>query len=256
MACVLRAEDASRIRPVCGDTFAAKLVDDELRAKVRAAADTGNASASSVARHRLIDDALRRLLLSQPQRRVIVLGAGLDTRAFRLAGGRWWEFDDADVLTFKEQRLPAASAPNPLVRASVEPVDDPVPYPFARLAGNDDVAVVMEGLSMYQAPAALAATAEAIRSHLPHATLICDLMTPAFRRRFSPSLRDRSESAVAADPADPIRVLETAGFRPIASESIVGRARLEGTVRVPGWLLATFLRELRDGYRVWTFAVR
>jgi len=256
MACVLRAEDAARIRPVCGDAFAARLVDEELRAKVRATRETGNAAASSVARHRLIDDVLRRLLSSAPQRRVIVVGAGFDTRAFRLTGGRWWEFDGSDVLRFKEERLPAASAPNPVTRTAVDPVNDQVSYPFAELAGRDDAVVVMEGLTMYLPPAALSATAEAIRSHLPGATIVCDLMTPAFRRRFSPSLRDDSGHAAASGTAHPAQAIEAAGFTAVAHESIVGRARSEGTVRVPAWLLATFLRELRDGYQVWTFVPR
>ena len=52
----------------------------------------------------------------------------------------------------------------------------------------------------------------------------------------------------------PQQVVEAAGFRPLARVSIAGRAQELGTVRIWRWLLNTVLRELRDGYAVWTFA--
>jgi len=48
-------------------------------------------------------------------------------------------------------------------------------------------------------------------------------------------------------------MLEAAGYRPTAVVSIVERAREAGLFRMPRWLLNSFLRELRDGYAVWTF---
>lgn len=254
--CALRAADAERVRPVCGDTFAARFLDDEIRAQIRPMLNQSGPSASNVARHRLIDDALRAALLSDPRRRIILLGAGFDTRAFRLSGGRWWEFDSAELLDFKEQRLPAASAPNPVVRAAVDLGDGRLGEHLAPIAGDDQAIVVMEGVSMYLTPAALASTARAVRQYLPNATFICDVMTPAFCRRFSRSLR-RELSQRGAEfelgETHPNASIEAAGYRAAAHASIVGRAREAGTVRVPGWILSTFLRELRDGYQVWTF---
>ena len=37
------------------------------------------------------------------------------------------------------------------------------------------------------------------------------------------------------------------------STSIVGRAIEAGTLRIPRWVFNSILRELRDGYAVWTF---
>jgi methyltransferase (TIGR00027 family) len=254
--CALRAEDAERVRPVCGDAFAARFLDDEVRAQLRPMLRQSGSSASSVARHRLIDDALRQALRTDPKRRVVLLGAGFDTRAFRLPGGRWWELDSAELLDFKEQRLPAAGAPNPVVRVPVDLANGHVDAHLAPLAGDDEAIVVMEGVSMYLAPGVLTATARAVRSHLPKATFICDLMTPAFCRRFSRSLRkelsQRGAEFVVGD-AHPKGFIEAAGYQAVAHASIVDRAREAGTVRIPGWVLATFLRELRDGYQVWTF---
>ncbi|MEQ1756758.1 MAG: SAM-dependent methyltransferase [Vicinamibacterales bacterium] len=255
--CALRADDAERVRPVCGDTFAARFLDDDIRAQLRPMLRQSGSSASNVARHRLIDDLLRDALKANPQRRVLLLGAGFDTRAYRLTGGRWWEFDSAEVVDFKEQKLPAASAPNALTRVPVDLGGAQVAAALAPFAGDDDAIVVMEGVSMYLTPAALTETARAIRTHLPDATFICDVMTQAFCRRFSRSLR-RELSQMGAEfefgSSHPKESIEAAGYRAVANASIVGRAREAGTVKVPSWILATFLRELRDGYQVWTFA--
>ncbi len=257
--CALRAEDAERVRPVCGDSFAARFLDDEIRAQIKPMLAPGGPSASAVARHALIDDLLRDALRTDPARRVILLGAGFDTRAFRLPGGRWWEFDSTELLDFKEQRLPAATAPNPIVRTAVDLSDGHVDEHLAPVADDDEAVVVMEGVSMYLMPTALVATARAVRTHLPRATFICDLMTPAFCKRFSQALRKELSQRGAEfeiGNAHPKDAVEGAGYDVAAHASIVGRAREAGTVKVPGWLLATFLRELRDGYQVWTFKPR
>jgi hypothetical protein len=44
-----------------------------------------------------------------------------------------------------------------------------------------------------------------------------------------------------------------AGYTAASTTSIVGRAIEAGTLRLPGWLFNSILRELRDGYAVWTF---
>jgi len=52
---------------------------------------------------------------------------------------------------------------------------------------------------------------------------------------------------------EPLELIEAAGFRLTSRESIVARAVALGTARVPGWLLRTVLRSLRDGYTIATF---
>jgi hypothetical protein len=114
----------------------------------------------------------------------------------------------------------------------------------------------MEGVSMYLTPTALAATARATRANLPNAILVCDLMTRRFLHRFSRSLRRElgERGAELQDTGvDNVQAILAAGYRVRSHASIVGRAQQAGTVRLPRWLLATFLRELRDGYQVWVF---
>ena len=52
----------------------------------------------------------------------------------------------------------------------------------------------------------------------------------------------------------PARRIERAGYRKTARLSIPGRAVDAGTLKIPRWVLATFLRGLRDGYQLWVFA--
>ena len=254
--CVVRADDAASSRPVCGDTSAARFVDDEIRRDLAPLLRFGRPAASNVARHRLIDDIVREQLATDPGRRIILLGAGFDTRAFRLQGGHWFELDDPQLLAFKETRLPAADAPNPLTRIPVSFQTDTPRHYLAPLAGDDEVLVILEGVSMYLSDSALTELAAALISVLPHATLVCDLMSAAFASRFSRQLRrglERMGATFGQRVVHPHVSIERAGLRPLRQYSIVERAVDAGSVRIWRWLLNTVLRELRDGYAVWVF---
>jgi methyltransferase (TIGR00027 family) len=256
--CALRAADAASPSPVCGDTFAARFIDEATRSKIKPLLRFRGPAAGNVARHRIIDDMIRDSIKEDPFRRVILLGAGFDSRAFRLSGGRWWEFDDSALFALKGKHLPADSAPNPLVRFPTDFRRERLSDRLAPLAGDDPALVVLEGVSMYLPPAILTELATAARVRLPRAHFVCDLMTTAFCRRFGRGLlRElRSLGAEFAITDTHARLaIEAAGYRPVSITSIVGRAREAGTAQIPGWLFNTVLRELRDGYAVWRFQV-
>jgi len=254
--CALRAKDAASAKPYCGDTFAARFIDDGVLAQLAPALRIGPPGVSNVARHRIFDDIVREALAKNRARRIILLGAGLDTRAFRMEGGQWWEFDDASLFALKEAKLPANTAPNPLTRTAVDFTRTELHHSLAPLAGDDEALVVLEGVSMYLTSAALEKTAVTVRAVLPRATIVCDLMSPTFRERYSKSLRrelGRLGAHFAPYTTHPRLALEAAGYRATDVVSIVGRAREAGLFRVPRWILNSLLRELRDGYAVWTF---
>jgi methyltransferase (TIGR00027 family) len=253
----LRAADAATAVPVCGDTFAARFIDDATLERLRPALKFRGPAASNVARHRIVDDLLRAALERDPELRIVLLGAGLDTRGFRLQGGQWWELDDPALLAFKDEKLPADTAPNPLVRVPVDFANDELREHLGQVSGSGDVMVVMEGVSMYLPAPVLTKTARTVRDAFPRAPIICDLMSPAFRRRFASGLHIALQgfgAHFAPDATHPRAALEAAGYRLTDSVSIVGRALDFGSLRMPRWLLNTFLRELRDGYSVCTFA--
>ena len=209
-----------------------------------------------MARHRLIDDHLRSKIRRDPGRRIFVLGAGFDTRAFRLPGGRWWEFDDPALFALKEERLPERSAPNPLLRRSIDFSRERIAKYLEPLAGNDEAVVVLEGVSMYLAPDALTTLASTVHAFLSaggaHRRSHVTRVSPLVRPRFGQGARSprRAHGGHDRPPAgsDRSRGLPAKGFK-----SIVGRAIEAGTLRMPRLVFNTLLRELRDGYAVWTF---
>jgi methyltransferase (TIGR00027 family) len=254
--CALRARDAVSAKPVCGDELAARFINDDTLAQLQPVLGFRGPAVSNVARHRIVDDIVRDALVNNPARRIILLGAGLDTRAFRIEGGQWWEFDDAALFAFKESRLPADTAPNALTRTSVDFIRADLSDYLSPLTGEDDALVVLEGVSMYLPTAALAKTAATVRAVLPRASIVCDLMSVAFRERFSRGLQrelGRLGAHFAPNPTHPSLAFEAQGYRTKDVVSIVGRARELGSLRIPRWLLNSLLRELRDGYSVWTW---
>jgi methyltransferase (TIGR00027 family) len=254
--CALRAKDAASAKPVCGDTLASRFIDDDVLGQLQAALQLRPPAASNVARHRIVDDKVRSALAANRSRRIFLLGAGLDTRAFRIEGGQWWEFDDASLFALKEAKLPASTAPNPLTRIPVDFAQGKLHEALTPLAGDDDALVVLEGVSMYLTGAALEKTAATVRAVLPRATVVCDLMSPAFRERYAAGLRRELGKLGAHFESYSTHhrlMFEAAGYRATGAVSIVERAREAGLFAVARWLLNTFLRELRDGYAVWTF---
>ena len=255
--CVIRADDAASADPLCGDTFAVRFVDDEVRRDVTPATRLKHPAISNVARHRMVDDIVRDALASDRNRRIILLGAGFDTRAYRMQGGRWFELDDPPLLAFKESRLPAAEAPNPVQRIPVVFQSDTPDRYIGQLAGDDHALVILEGVSMYLSDQALRDVAGALMRHLPNGTLVCDLMSAAFARRFGRPLQRAFRSLGATfgnQSPQPSQIFVNAGMQVRARHSIVRRAKQAGRVPFPNWLLNTLLRELCEGYVLWEFA--
>lgn len=254
--CVIRADDAAGAAPLCGDTFAARFLDDDIRRDLQPLLRFKPPALSNVGRHRIVDDIVRARLASRRDQRVILVGAGFDTRAFRLDGGAWFELDDPQLLRFKEERLPAGDAPNPLQRTAVQFGSVTAREFLAPLAGSDEALVILEGVSMYLSDEVLTEFASAVVHQLPNATLVCDLMSPAFARTFSRSLQRalRDMGAVFGERrVHPRIALERGGLRATSHISIPGRTAELGALPIPRWLLATLLRGLRDGYQIWTF---
>ena len=143
-----------------------------------------------------------------------------------------------------------------MVRHAIDFSHDPLADHLGPLAGHDKAYVVLEGVSMYLPYDVLVRLASAIHAFLPRARLVADLMSPAFRRRYSDGLR-RERAKLGAEFAEtdkhPRSAIEAVGYRACDVRSIVGRAVDSGSLPLPAWILNTFLRELRDGYAVFTF---
>jgi methyltransferase (TIGR00027 family) len=254
--CGVRWRDAQARQPICGDHLAALFMDEAAQALFQRFGDMKLPNIVNATRSRIIDDWLRDLLLADPEQLVILLGAGLDTRAFRLPGGRWVEVDAAGLIAEKERLLPAARSPQPLSRLAVDFGRERLADALGDYEGEHAV-VVMEGVSMYLTQAQMKATLSGLRFLFPGHTLITDLMTRDFATRHGGEMRRRLAEiggSFAEDMSnEPARAMTAAGYRPLSRLSMMVRARELGAVPFPKLLLATVLKGVRDGYAVHAF---
>lgn len=253
--CGVRMADAERSHPVCGDQYAKVFMDDEGRALYARFAREVNPNGSNVTRHRIIDDLLRERLREDPARPILLIGAGFDSRAFRLPGGRWTEVDELALIAWKNDRLPATRAPNPLERISVDFTRDWLPDIVDRYRGATRVTVVIEGVLMYLEETQVTALLEGLR-RLPSHEIICDLMRLKFFQRYSQTLHDQFESLGARFrylTPEPDAPFLAAGYRRTRQISIVKRAAELKAIPVPRLLVSTVLGTLRRGYQVEVF---
>lgn len=254
--CGVRALDAAESQPICGDTFAARFMTPEAWALFEPFRALRFPNVSNVVRHRIIDDILREHLARRPDAMVIIIGAGFDTRAFRLRGGRWIEIDEPALIALKQAQLPAGEAPNPLTRIPMAFDTESLEAVLAPFSGFHQPLVVVEGVLLYLGVPQVQRLMQTLNRTFRSPTLICDVMRQPFVRRYASRMRDQLRSLgteFAQHGREVQDLIEEAGFRLTARESIAMRSSALGAMPVPRWLLATFLRVLRDGYTVATF---
>jgi methyltransferase (TIGR00027 family) len=177
-------------------------------------------------RTRFLDDVLLDACAG-PCRQVVILGAGLDSRAFRLAwpeGTRLWELDLADVIEFKERVLHAEGW-----RASCERITVPVdlsedwgePLLGAGFDPGAPVAWLAEGLLAYLSPEVRdALVARAAGLSVPGSrmglTLAASDRLAAWRKAHPDGKTDRGDYVAlwqSTAPADPIGWLTGHGWQ-------------------------------------------
>jgi methyltransferase (TIGR00027 family) len=177
-------------------------------------------------RTRFIDDFLQS---GPPTTQTVILGAGLDTRAFRLAwpdGARVIEIDSANVLEFKAHVLSRLSA-EPGCELISLPADLSLPWREPLLGAGFDPAQpttwVLEGLLPYLDAASqhavldevAALSAPGSRAVIERAVALpkTDDIEAKLREFSEQTGLPMSELLARADPPDPVELLEPAGWR-------------------------------------------
>ncbi|MBY0495219.1 MAG: class I SAM-dependent methyltransferase [Cyanobacteria bacterium] len=94
----------------------------------------------------------------------------------RLQGGQWFEFDEPEILNYKESRLPAAEAPNPLRRIPIEFAREKLAGKLTAVTPSSSVHIVIEGVLMYLTREQRVELLHTLADRFPHHTLYCDLM--------------------------------------------------------------------------------
>lgn len=255
----VRMLDAAGPRPVCGDTYARVFMDDEALNLFERFKSFHYPNISNVYRHRIIDDLVRDRLRTGPNLRVVLIGAGFDSRAYRLDGGRWFEVDEPQLIAYKNERLPVEQCGNPLARIAIDFAGESLDAKLEPLRTGEPTLIIVEGVFMYLEQAAICQLHRTLHALFPNHSLICDLMTRTFFDRYSQKIHEAINGIGASFRVSldaPERLFEDGGYRISHRQSIVATGVDDGGIRIPRFLLNTFLKSLRDGYTVFVFESR
>ena len=249
-------QDAESANPVCGDSYARAFMNVEGLAILDAFKDETGPNISNVARARIIDDLLREDLAAKPDLTVVLIGAGFDSRAFRLTGGTWAELDEPQVIEYKNERLPAADCPNELHRIPIDFSTESLEEKLSLLANREPVTVVVEGVLMYLEEIQIRQMLRALHRLFPRHKLICDLMDRKFFEKYGKSMHEKLTGMGASfkfTADNPEKVFLKNGYHRRSKISVIERAVRLGAIKMPVILLKTLMRTLANGYAIYVF---
>ena len=258
--CGVRMQDAEREHPVCGDTYAKVFMNEDGLRILEKFKDEHNPNRSNVARHRIIDDLLRQELAAHPDLRVVIIGAGFDSRAYRLKGGTWIELDEPQVIAYKNEHLPVSDSQNELHRIAIDFSSDSLADKLASFADSvGPVVVVVEGVFMYLEQQAIEQLLQTLRRLFPQHKLICDLMTRKFFEKYGRTIHKKltGMGATFKFTADnPEEIFVKNGYQRLDQISVVVKSTEFAGRSVPKILFRTLLRTLASGYAIYVFETR
>lgn len=261
--CGVRMDDSKRKRPVCNDIHAHKFMDQRGLEIYQPFRSETMPNISNISRCRLIDDHVAAELSESASTTVVTVGAGFDTRPYRLGGGNWIEIDEAQVIDYKNERLPVSECSNSLTRISIDFASESLSDKLSQVETDDRVVVVIEGVFMYLDQQSIENSLRQIQQRFPRHLLLCDLMTRRFFEKFSQSVHDKLVAAgghFSERPENPVELFEQHGYRSLQAVPMLKRASEVGLLwdelKLPAiaatLLLKVFMRDLQ-GYAVHQF---
>jgi O-methyltransferase involved in polyketide biosynthesis len=211
-----KALDARSVRPILGDEFAAQAVDrlDYEFTQLRSPKRLRSAASS---RSKYFDDQVRAFLAREPRSTVLHLGAGLDTRVWRIDPGPqtlWIDVDLPEVMAARRKlfrdrehyRLVSASAADPEVLAQA-PAELPV-------------LVVAEGLTMYLDPAEGKGLFRRVAERFPSGSIVFDAQSKLANRMVDRMLRRTFGQSMMRWPIDDPQALAASLPRTRCAEAL------------------------------------
>jgi methyltransferase (TIGR00027 family) len=255
--CGIRTQDAESAHPVLNDKFAPAFMNERGKEVFAAFKNDKIGNTAHLARHGTIDQLVRARVQADPDTHVIMVGAGFDSRAYRIQGGRWFELDEPAVIAYKNERLAIADCPNSLTRIAVDFSAGQLGNLLPRVAEDAKVVVVIEGVFFYLSEMEIDATLYALRAAYPRHVLICDLMTRQFIEKRNKKINKNLQQLNAPFKFfsdSPSSVFVRTGYR-IASETSIITRTLELMMGRIGSLIAWLKPKTVSGYMLYTFEI-
>lgn len=262
--CGIRMEDAERTPSVCNDQFAKRFMDERGMRIYEPFKSETMPNISNISRCRIIDELVHNAVQEDVGSYVITIGAGFDTRPYRLTGGIWVEIDEPQIIDYKNERLPVAECPNRLTRIAIDFSAESLAAKLEQIGNHKPVVIVIEGVFMYLEPESIEDTLRQIQKVFPRHILLCDLMTRKFFERFATSVHSKLVAAggrFTARPENPAEIFLKNAYIETTHIPMFKRATELGILwdraRIPAPIARLLLRVLvRDlnGYAVHRFA--
>ncbi|MEO1085613.1 MAG: class I SAM-dependent methyltransferase [Acidobacteriota bacterium] len=217
-------------RPLCSDPWAGDLAGDEGRDLALALRGHSQAEEQVVAlRTAYFDRQVHTHIHAHGVRQVVLLGAGLDTRAARLAapGVRFYEVDRPASLAEKASRIAALDG-YPRDAAADVPCDlasDDLLAALERYGFNafEPALFLMENVACYLSDPSLRRLLTTLRQAAPRSLLLFDYLDP--RLSFADTMRRRARVLRETEPMrwyceDPLPLFAAAGFRHVSASRL------------------------------------
>lgn len=175
--CGARMLDAAQDNPICGDDYAKLFMCDYGMGVFEHFKSLSLTNTSIAIRHRIMDDMLRQMLNANHELTVVTIGAGFDSRPFRLEGGHWFELDEPQLMAYKDIVLPPTQCANPLHREPIDFDNDDLEDKLLQLPHTEPVVFVLEGVVIYLCEADILKLLADLDYEFPRHLLLCDLVS-------------------------------------------------------------------------------
>jgi methyltransferase (TIGR00027 family) len=261
--CGVRMLDAEHPNSLCLDIYAKRFMDARGLQIFEPFSTEKMPNISNIVRCYLIDEAICKQIAEHPNSLIISIGAGFDSRPYRIKGGEWVEIDEPQIIEYKNEKLPVAECANQLTRISIDFSKETLTEKLAAYRLHQHVILAIEGVFMYLENPAIEITIKQLQMLFPKHILLCDLMTKKMFDQFAQSVHNKLVAAGArftARPENPAAMFTQHGYVERARTPMFKRAGELGVLwdraKIPApiaTLLAKTVMKNILGYAVYHF---
>jgi len=242
MVAAYRAAETERPDALFRDPLAGRLAGDHGKKIVADMPKAAFAGGWSVVIRTWVIDRLIETAIAEGIDTILNLGAGLDTRPYRMdlpASVHWIEADFPDMIEFKEEKLAGETPHCRLERISVDLGDDAAREKFLTevSTGSRQILVLTEGVIPYLTPEQVTALSRDLKSRPSFRYWIADYFAPEtyrYRRRKGMT-RAMKNAPFRFEPADFFGFFQKLGWQPKITRYLAEEAaQLKRPLRLPG----------------------
>lgn len=239
----LRAIESARPDALMRDPLAERLAGERGIALTRTLSGGSMTTIALAVRFRVIDEFVLRAIREGGVRTVLNVGAGLDTRPWRLDVPEdlvWVEADFPEMLEFKAERLAGVEPRCRLVRVAADIADAEQRRRMWDSLGGEPAVMITEGLLLYLSATTVNALATEAKENAAVKWWTFDVVSQELRRRAHGNSWDQLEAVREAEHLDGDETVDAVrargwrenDFRGMGAEAWrLGRERMEEAVK-------------------------